>query len=126
MQERRQFLRLSARMKVTYRVVGAIGPFRSLTTNVGGGGMSLFTVRRLAPGTVLKMHLKLPGRLRPVAFTAEVIWSGALLEKAGRGLAFETGVRFLDLSPENRGLIMQCAALPVPPAWFSAGPAQRL
>ena len=115
MQERRQFLRLSARLKVTYRVVGSTSPFSSLTSNIGGGGMSVFTVRRLMPGTILKMAIKLPRRSRLVSFTAEVIWSGALLERAGRGLAFETGVRFLKLGSEDRALIMQHAAISVPP-----------
>jgi hypothetical protein len=60
------------------------------------------------------MAVTLPGKSRAVDVKAEVIWSGALLQQAGRGLAFETGVRFLKIDPKDLVLIMHSAVVPRP------------
>jgi len=112
MEERRKFIRLSTRLHATYQVIGTEDTLTSLTRNVGGGGLSLFTESRLAPGTVLKMQVTFPQRTAPVHFSAEVIWSGPLLLEGAdrRPDVFETGVRFRQITPRDRAVVMQYAA----------------
>src|SRR3990167_1788519 len=111
MEERRKFVRLQSRLKSKCWVLGTEEPLSSLSRNIGGGGISLFTKRRLAPGTVLGIEVYFPGRLAPVRFTGEVIWSGELITSGAQDSlnTFETGVRFLDITPEERAYILKYA-----------------
>jgi c-di-GMP-binding flagellar brake protein YcgR len=111
-EERRKFVRLNSRLPVVYKVVGEDQGFSSLTRNVGGGGIALFTEKRLAPGTVLEVEVAFANRPRPVRFTASVIWSGALILQEGdrRPRAYEAGVRFLDVAPADRDFILEYAS----------------
>jgi c-di-GMP-binding flagellar brake protein YcgR len=114
MDDRRQFIRLSSRLKASCNVLGDNESLGTLTRNVSGGGMSLFTKVRVPTGTVVGIEVFFPGRVAPVRFTAEVVWSGALIQsgEGGEQRAFETGVRFLDIAPEDRAFILQYASKP--------------
>ena len=111
MEERRKFVRLQFRLKAKCRVLGTEDPLSSLSRNIGGGGISLFTKRRLAAGTVLGIEVYFPGRMAPVRFTGEVIWSGELITSGAQDAlnTYETGVQFLDITPEDRTYILKYA-----------------
>lgn len=111
MEERRKFVRLQSRLKAKCWVLGTEEPLSSTSRNIGGGGISLFTKRRLAPGTVLGIEVYFPSRLAPVRFTGEVIWSGELITAGEQDAlnTYETGVRFLDITPEDRAYILKYA-----------------
>ena len=111
MEERRKFVRLQARLKSKCWVLGTEEPLSSTSRNIGGGGISLFTKRRLAAGTVLGIEVFFPGRLAPVRFTGEVIWSGELITSGAQDAlnTYETGVRFLDITPEDRAYVLTYA-----------------
>ncbi|MDP3703147.1 MAG: PilZ domain-containing protein [Candidatus Omnitrophota bacterium] len=111
MQERRKFVRLQSRLQAKCWVIGTEEPLSSTSRNIGGGGISLFTKRRLAPGTVLGIEVSFPGRAAPVRFKGEVIWSGELIASDGQELRipYETGVRFLEIAPDDREFILQYA-----------------
>lgn len=111
MEERRKFVRLQSRLKAKCWVLGTEEPLSSASRNIGGGGISLFTKRRLAPGTVLGVEVYFPGRLVPVRFTGEVIWSGELITSGEHDTlnTYETGVQFLDITPEDRTYILKYA-----------------
>ena len=111
MDERRKFLRVGMRLKANCQVLGSEEPLTSLTRNVGGGGMSVFTKRRLPVGTVLGVEVFFPGRVAPVRFTGEVVWSGELITSGqpGEPEGFETGVRFLDITREDREFLLKYA-----------------
>ncbi len=111
MDERRKFVRIGTRLKARCQVLGSEEPLGTLTQNVGGGGISIFTKRRLPPRTILGVELFLPGRLEPIRCTGEVIWSGELIasKRVGKPEGFETGLRFLDIAPEDRNLLLAYA-----------------
>lgn len=111
MDERRKFVRIGTRLNVRCQVLGSEEPLSALTQNVGGGGISIFTKRRLPAGTILGVELFFPGRLEPVRCTGEVVWSGELIasKQAGDPEGFETGLRFLDIAPEDRNLLLAYA-----------------
>ena len=76
-EERRQFLRTTAAIPVKYRVPTApeAGERLGVTISVGGGGMCLSVTEPIAAGTSLDLHLMIPGEPKPIAMTAQVVWS---------------------------------------------------
>ena len=118
MDERRKFVRLGSRFMADYRVVGKNEAHHTLTRNLGGGGISLFAESKLDPGTMLTIDLAFPDRKKSVKFTAEVVWSGALLleNKGSQPREFEIGIRFVDISPEDQKAILQYTTLGSPPS----------
>jgi hypothetical protein len=111
MEEKRKFVRLQSRLKAKCWVLDSEEPLSLLSRNIGGGGISLFTKRRLAPGTVLGIEVYFPGRLAPIRFTGEVIWSGELITSGAQDAlnTYETGVQFLDIAPEDRAFVLKYA-----------------
>ena len=102
--ERRQFIRITTWLDMTYSMVGSQEPLAGLTRNVSAGGIGFFTKTRLVPGTVMNLELKFPKRTEPLRFTGEVTWSGPLLlfGQDDAPHAYETGVRILKISPEDQ------------------------
>lgn len=117
-EERRRFVRLNSSLPVIYKPVGEDTGFTSLTRNVGGGGIGLFTERRVAPGTMLEIEVAFPNRPAPIRFRGTVIWSGELILKEGDTTprAYEAGVRFLDITEDDREYILRFASLRPPEA----------
>ena len=110
MEERRQFVRLQSWMTASYQVVGESRPLESITRNTSGGGVGFFTKSRLASGTLLEVTLVFPDQGRTIRFTGEVCWSGPLLLQGSSPnppRAFETGVRFRRIAPEDHAFLLQ-------------------
>ena len=120
MDEQRSFVRLHAHLAASYKTIHGNEALTSVTHDVGGGGMSLFTETKLDPGTVLEVAVQFPNSSKTVRFTAKVVWSGQLIHSGPEQQTkkFETGVRFIDIAPEDRKFVMQYAEKrpPAPPA----------
>ena len=123
MDEQRNFVRLHAHLAASYKAIHGNEALTSVTHDVGGGGMSLFTKTKLEPGTVLEVGVQFPTRPKAIRFTARVVWSGQLIHSGPeqQSRPFETGVRFIDIAPEDRKFVMRYAAKrpPAPPATSS-------
>lgn len=120
MEQRRKFVRLDTRIEVTYTVLPSTHERRTVTKNIGGGGICFFAEEVLAPGTHIRAAMRLPDRQLPVSFTAEVVWSEAyeVVGQTERRKAVEVGVRFLEIAPEDQQAIMQHVVLSLkPPEW---------
>ena len=109
MDERRRFVRLDTRLEVSYSVLPSGKMEGASTKDISGSGVCLFTNQVLPAGTHLQVSMKLPDRDKPVNFTAEVVWSEAyeVIGKTERRRAAETGVRFLEVSPQDQDAVMQ-------------------
>ncbi|MBI4597734.1 MAG: PilZ domain-containing protein [Candidatus Omnitrophica bacterium] len=107
--ERRRFVRFTTWLDMRYAVADAAEVSSALTRNISGGGMGFFTKLRLTPGTVLKLEVKFPQRAEPVRCTAEVVWSGPLLlfGQDDAPHAYETGVRILEIAPQDQEFLIQ-------------------
>ena len=119
MEERRRFVRLQSWLTAHYSVVGKPQPLQAVTRNTSPGGIGFLTKSRLVPGTVLDVSLEFPEQHRTVRFTGEVRWSGPLLLEAGSSSpphAFETGVRFVTISPDDQAFLMNFAPNRLPDA----------
>ena len=105
-------MRLQSWLTASYQVVGERKPLESITRNTSAGGVGFLTKSRLAPGVILDVTVVFPDERRTVRFTGDVCWSGPLLleskpPKLPR--AFETGIRFLRISPEDQTFLLNYA-----------------
>ena len=118
MEERRTFVRLDTRVDVMCTVLPSGKVERTVTKDVGGGGVCIFTENVLSPGTRLQVAMKHPGSEQPVNFIAEVVWSEAyeVIGKTERRRAVETGVRFLEIAPNDQAAVMRHVILNLQPA----------
>ena len=116
-EERRRFVRLDTRLDASYSVLPSGKMEGSATKDVSGRGLCLFTTQVLASGTRLQVSMKLPDRDRPVNFTAEVIWSERyeMIGKTERRQAVETGVRIVEIAPQDQDTLMQHVILSLQP-----------
>ena len=109
MEERRKFVRCPALAEVTYTVLPSGATQRTVSKDIGGGGVCFFADKALTPGTQLQVAMKAPGWEQPVHFTAEVVWSEPyeVVGKTERQRAVEVGVRFLEIAPQDQEAVMQ-------------------
>jgi hypothetical protein len=107
--ERREFVRLPAKLDLSYQVVPSSDVHDALTKDTSGGGIGLFTHEQLMPGSVLKVEVKFPARKDPVRFSGQVVWCGKLLHEPADGKApqFEAGLHFVQISPEDQAYVLQ-------------------
>lgn len=109
MEERRQFVRLDTRLDAKYTILPAGTMSTSVTKDISGGGICLFTDKVMEQGQQLQVSLTLPGREQPVNFTGEVAWCEAyeMIGQSSRQRAVEVGLRFLEISPQDQDAVMQ-------------------
>ena len=116
MEERRRATRLGAWLHAVYTLPGAATrPTSALIRTTSEGGMSLLTGLAMTPGVVASVQLMFPGR-RTLMFTAEVRWCKPLGlpgdPKPPR--AYEAGLRFQDITPDDRKTILLYTVLSPP------------
>lgn len=109
MEERRQFVRLDTRLEVKYTILPSGSATASVTRDIGGGGICLFTDQVLERGQQLQVSLALPGRAQPVNFTGEVMWCEAyeMIGQSSRQKAVEAGIRFVEIAPQDQEAVLQ-------------------
>src|SRR5215471_8485931 len=90
--ERRRNTRVSVEIPVTLSVDGA-SEQRTMTTDIGEGGMALKLAGRPKGAGAIAIDFALPGTETRIRSKAEIAWQGP-----GR----QTGIRFVDLCPETR------------------------
>jgi len=101
-QEKRKANRISGHYIVSYRVLDKDENIDiSQAKDISSGGMFLTTSQQLAPGTNLKLDIKLPNCPEPISIYAEVVDSQGGVNK----VVFNTRVRFLKFDEENRKMI---------------------
>ena len=104
--ERRQFVRLDIRQKVSYKIIGTKKLGQSLTKNISGGGIRFLAEHPLEPGTELEVALRVPDREEPVRFIGQVVWSHP--PQPSRP---EVGVKFIRIDPQDQALILHYTTL---------------
>ena len=112
MEERRGFVRLPARLDVTYAVLPSGLVQRTRSKDLSGGGLRLLMEQPLPAGSTLQLAVALPDREPPVNLTGEVVWSeeSHLIGRSDRTRAVEVGVRAAEIAPGDRLAIEACVA----------------
>jgi len=103
-QERRRFPRVPESFQVRYRVFGDLEEsWRTVRAlNFSAGGVRFRGPDLFEAGTSLNLQIQLPGAAQPMTLRGQVIWS----QMQASGVT-ESGVEFIDVSPEHRILIDQ-------------------
>jgi DNA-binding response OmpR family regulator len=91
--ERRRNIRVPIEIPVTLTVKNGAGEQRAVTSDLSEGGIAIHSSQRPKKMGAMSIQLTLPGTSHVVKCMGEVAW-----ENAGR----QTGIRFVDLSPETR------------------------
>ncbi len=117
MQEQREFVRLDTRLEAIYTVLPSGTPQKVVSKNISGGGICFFADRTMPPGLRLQIAMQLPGREKPVNFTAEVVWSETyeMIGRTQRQRSVEVGVRIVEIAPEDQQAVMQHVILSMQP-----------
>jgi len=102
LREQRRYRRLTVRLDVSWRVEndGRVGA--ALATTLGAGGLFIATESPLAPGTQLRVRLRLPGGHGDHELAGRVVWANAPstpgVPPSGRGM----GISFSDRNAQAR------------------------
>ncbi len=117
MEERRQFVRLDTRLEVHYTLLPEGRAKRTVTKDISGAGICLFTEEPLPAGTRLQVAMKVPDQETPIHFTAEVVWSESyeMVGKTERRRSVESGIKFVEVAPKDRESVMQHVILSLRP-----------
>ena len=111
--ERRQFIRLDARLNVSYKIAGTQQLGKSLSKDVSGGGVRFIAEHPLDVGTRLEVIVQMD---LPVRFVGEVMWARPATTSTAAGFGgTEVGVRFVEIAPKDLALIKQYATFYAPP-----------
>jgi c-di-GMP-binding flagellar brake protein YcgR len=117
-QERREFIRVRERCRVTYRLLGrdehnsSLEPLEGFTENISGGGLKLigplpnpdWIAEMLLGRMAVGVTIGLPDGSGPVSALARTAW----VEVADRKKqTFLLGLRFREISREDRERIVQ-------------------
>jgi len=113
MEERRKFVRLDTRLQMQCTVLPTGTTKATVSKDIGGGGICLFSDKPLTAGTRVQVAMKLPDKEQPVNFVGEVVWCDQyeVIGKAERQHSIEAGVRFVEISPQDRDAVMQYVIL---------------
>ena len=91
--ERRRNIRVAIEIPVTLAVKDGAGQQRAVTSDLSEGGIAIQSSQRPKKMGAMSVQFTLPGTSHVVKCMGEIAW-----ENAGR----QTGVRFVDMSPETR------------------------
>lgn len=104
--DRRVFRRIKGELAVKYGLNGKNRRYSTATQDIGGGGMRITLLRKLAPGTILDMKIFKSNSNISARFRGKVAWVSATPIKGKRKKCFEAGIKFIDLGFLYIGLLM--------------------
>jgi len=114
MDERRKYVRLDTRLKITYNILEKEGgPQQSETRDISGGGIRLFLDDPIAEKTLLQITIQLPEDPTPIRCVGKVVWveSFSVLQGEKKEDQYEAGVIFTDIEQKDRDRIIKYVIL---------------
>jgi c-di-GMP-binding flagellar brake protein YcgR len=101
--ERRRFVRVEGTFVVSYTDIGTAQPKSDITQtkNISLGGMLFTTDKRFAPGTMLRVRLRLPDSTDYISIKAEVIES----KEIAKDVMYNTRARFVGVREDDKDFI---------------------
>lgn len=112
MEEHRSYSRVRSRLVAFLTLPETGRVVRALTENISGAGIRFTSDELLQPGTSLQAEVQLPDGGAPIKVTIQVVWSRVLKgSRSGRVVRAEVGVRFLEIAPKDRAMIVHYARL---------------
>lgn len=114
MEERRRYIRLDTRLRITYRILPSPAPTISETLDIGGGGIRIFLNEPMNVGTLLELEIFLPEDNKPIRCRGKVVWIEEFSIYQGtkeERKELEAGVEFTNIAPEDRDHIIKYVIL---------------
>ena len=116
MDERRRYVRLDTRLKITYAVIkkGKDASSESETKDISGGGIRIFLQEPLPLQTLLKVNIHLPEDPQPIHCAGQVVWVEEFSVLQGEKKEkdrFEAGISFTEINPKDRDRIIKYVIL---------------
>lgn len=111
MEERRRYVRLDTRLKISYTVVkNELDPLEnSETKDIGGGGIRILLSGSLPVQTLLRLNILLPEEERPIVCTGKVVWVEEFTVRDKK--QYEAGVGFTEIDSRDRDRIIKYVIL---------------
>ena len=98
--EHRKFPRLSVRCDISFEVHGERGVFSTMTQNIGAGGVSLVLDQDVPRSSRVNLELNLDDET--IECVGKVVWSVEKKVLGAKKSAFDLGIEFMDIPPEDR------------------------
>lgn len=116
MDEKRRYVRLDTRLKITYAVLkkGEDASLKSETKDIGGGGIRIFLQEPLPLQTFLKLDIHLPEDPQPIHCVGKIVWVeefSVLRDEEKEKDRFEAGISFTEINPKDRNRIIKYVIL---------------
>jgi len=116
MEERRKYVRLDTRLKITYTILKDKRNSDRLTEtrDISGGGIRLFLTEGVPVGSLLKLTILLPEDPQPVVSVGRVVWIeefSILHSQKQEGKILEAGVEFTEIDSKDRDRIIKYVIL---------------
>ena len=115
MEEKRRYIRLDTRLKITYTIVQQERSSRvTETEDISGGGIRIFLMEQLPVGTLIRLTIHLPQDPTPVSCTGKVVWNEEFYispPEQKEGKVVEAGVEFTEIDPKDRDRIIKYVIL---------------
>jgi hypothetical protein len=102
MKDRRQYYRFAEAFPVRFKFIKRALGMSARSENVSEAGLRICGVQNIEPGTPLKLNFHLPEDKNPIMTIGEVMWQN---EKRGAIGPSVMGIRFVDISPDDRDRI---------------------
>ena len=117
MDERRRYVRLDTRLKISYTVLKKDKDtfIPSETKDISGGGIRIFLSEPIPVQTFLKLTIHLPDDPKPIVCSGKTVWVEEFVvlptEKRNEKNQFEAGVTFTEIDPKDRDRIIKYVIL---------------
>ncbi len=114
MDERRRYVRLDTRLKISYTVLKKEFTNTSETKDISGGGIRIFLSESIPLSTLLKLTIHLPDDPKPIGCSGRIVWveEFALLSDESKNQnRYEAGVAFTEIAPGDRDRIIKYVIL---------------
>ena len=101
--------RVDAVLAVRYAVgKKARATVNGITKNISTGGILIETSEKLLIEAFIGLEIELPNQQKPLVANGKVAWTkeGSKTDQTGKRV-FDTGIRFVDMGPRHRELLLQ-------------------
>lgn len=98
MSEKRQSVRISESLRVSYQVVKSFRMVTSNSKDMSESGVRLPVLQFLQAGMKLDMEIYIDGSGKPIKLIGEVVWSKKI---DGFTFPFLAGIKFLKIHPDS-------------------------
>lgn len=106
--ERRRYRRFSLNLKVEFRVLESLKPYKiSATEDASEAGIRIGLPEYIEPNTRLELILKIPGEPKPMMVLGRVAW----VKKESGERFFITGIHIVHMKDEDRKKLYHYAFL---------------